>query len=108
MVVSSTSMKVGMTTARATIQGLIARRGTRPGGSAMLLMMPAPSPRIKRLCQNLPRQVLVVMQEAKADDAGGQGVPGFLDHRQAVVADPHPPQPLEPTDGPLDHPADLA
>src|SRR5215831_17172113 len=52
MVVSSTSMNVGMTTVRAMIQGLIARRWIRPGEnamllrlgeSAMLLMMPAPS-----------------------------------------------------------------
>src|SRR5690242_4465287 len=42
MVVSSTSMKVGTTTATATIQGLIAGRGTAPGDTAMLLMTPAP------------------------------------------------------------------
>src|SRR5687768_7378408 len=52
--------------------------------------------------------MVVVMQDPEADDAGGQGVPGVLDDAQAVVADPHPPQTLEPTDRPLDHPADLA
>src|SRR5437763_15314208 len=47
------------------------------------------------------------MQEAEANDAGGQGVPGILNHAQTVVADAHPAQALEPADGPLDHPADL-
>src|SRR5262245_13050801 len=44
MVVSSTSMKVGMITAPATNQGLIARRRTAGGARATLLMMRAPSP----------------------------------------------------------------
>src|SRR5262245_51841509 len=42
MVVSSTSMNVGMTTAMATTHGLIARRPTRAGWSGRLLMMDAP------------------------------------------------------------------
>lgn len=48
------------------------------------------------------------MEQPEANDAGGQRVPGVLHHSQAVVADPHPAQPFEPTDGSLDHPADLA
>src|SRR5262245_42551901 len=44
MVVSSTSMNVGMTTATATSQGLTARRLTAAGARATLLMVCAPSP----------------------------------------------------------------
>ena len=49
----------------------------------------------------------IMMQDAEADDAGRQRRPGVHDHAQPVVPHPHPPQPLEPTDRPLDHPADL-
>src|SRR5438874_10178150 len=47
------------------------------------------------------------MQQSEADYTGRQRVPRLLDDPQAVVADPQPPQPLEPADGPLHHPADL-
>ena len=47
------------------------------------------------------------MQAAEANDAGGQCVPGVLNHGQAVVADAKPAQALEPADGPLDPPADF-
>jgi hypothetical protein len=47
------------------------------------------------------------MQDAEANDAGGQGGPGILDDAQAVVADAQAAQPLEPANGPLHHPADL-
>ncbi len=47
------------------------------------------------------------MQEAEANNADGHRVPGILHNGQAVVADSHPTQSLEPTDGPLDHPADF-
>jgi hypothetical protein len=47
------------------------------------------------------------MQEAEANDAGGQGVPRVLHHGQPVVTDAEPAQSLEPTDRSLDHPAEL-
>ncbi len=48
-----------------------------------------------------------VVQDAEADDAGGEGGEGVADHPESVVPDPHPPQPLDPTDGPLDDPPHL-
>src|SRR6266540_1565564 len=47
------------------------------------------------------------MQQAEANNAGSQRVPGVLDHGQAVVADAEPAQALQPTIGSLDHPADF-
>src|SRR5690242_17337769 len=47
------------------------------------------------------------MQQSKAEDAGRQAGPGVLDNAQPVVAHPQTPQPLQPADGPLHHPADL-
>lgn len=49
-----------------------------------------------------------VVQQPVADDARGEGGPGFSHGRQAVGAGSHPPQALRPTDGRLDGPADLA
>lgn len=48
------------------------------------------------------------MQQLVADDACGEGSPGFPGNQQAVVADPHASQAFQPVDGPLDHSADLA
>ncbi len=50
MVVSSTSMNVGMTTATATIQGLIARRPTA-GCKRATLLMPSPPCPTSEACQ---------------------------------------------------------
>src|SRR5690242_21281178 len=47
------------------------------------------------------------MQQTKTDNTGSQGVPCLLDNTQPVVADAHPPQSLQPADGPLHHPTDL-
>src|SRR5215207_1761470 len=49
----------------------------------------------------------VIVQQAEANHTSGQGVPRFLNDVRAVVADAHPAQPFEPTDGALDHPAYL-
>jgi hypothetical protein len=42
-------------------------------------------------------QTNVIVPDAEADDAGGQGGPGVLDHAQAIIADAHAPQTFEPT-----------
>src|SRR3954470_9802605 len=46
------------------------------------------------------------MQQTEADDTDREGIPGFMDDGQAVIADAQPTQSLEPTDGSLHHPAD--
>src|SRR5438552_19124831 len=54
---------------------------------------------------------MVLVQQMEADDTGRQRVPGLLDDSQAVIAHPHPPQPLQPADGSLyypTHPAQAA
>lgn len=48
------------------------------------------------------------MQQTKTDNTGSQRVPSLLDDAQAVIANAQPPQPLEPTDGPLHYPTHLA
>src|SRR3954452_7522009 len=45
------------------------------------------------------------MQETEADHTAGQGRPSLLNHREPVVADPHPSQALQPTDRSLHDPS---
>ena len=54
MVVSSTSMNVGMTTATATIQGLIARRLTAGSGRVTLLIGAAPGGQLQSIPGSRP------------------------------------------------------
>src|SRR5438105_721871 len=49
-----------------------------------------------------------MMPNAKADDTGRQCVPCLLNHRQAVIADAHAPQSLQPADRSLHYPAHFA
>ena len=50
----------------------------------------------------------ILVQQTETDDAIGQRRPGVHDHAEPVITHSQPTQALEPTDRPLDHPADLA
>ena len=50
----------------------------------------------------------LIIQHAKAYDAGCKRRPGITDHLQPVVSLPQPSQPLQPSDRALHDPADLS